>query len=254
MSIFCFLKKEARITLSLNGTCRVHAPTDLDVGTEARGNYIRIEHDLFQEPDLVIRDDLADDIEWFSAKIDVDMPVYTRKELQTGNYDVGDPEVRLVVSRKIENSHGVLFREMTVRAPTLAKIKETIRKIRRGEITPAGREQTILELTEIAAAGVEGTNRMLSGEVQRLTKALVTAESLNVEQKSVMDGILLYLEGRTEHVWQGNSTDNRYRDLQDKIVFTRSALKELIALKATRWYKIGRFFSDLINFRRDLRS
>jgi hypothetical protein len=95
---------------------------------------------------------------------------------------------------------------------------------------------------------------MLSGEVQRLTKALVTAESLNVEQKSVMDGILLYLEGRTEHVWQGNSTDNRYRDLQDKIVFTRSALKELIALKATRWYKIGRFFSDLINFRRDLRS
>lgn len=253
MSILCFLKSGTSITLSLDRTNRVHTPTELVVGSEARGDYIPVVHDLFQEPDFVLRDDLAKDIEWFSAKIEVDMPAYTREGLQTGSYDVGDQEVRLSVSRRIVNHDKVLHREMTIKAPSWEQLKAAIEKIRRGEITPVGREQTVLEWTEIALAQVESTNRMLSGEVQRLTKALVTAESLNAEQKSVMDGILRYLEGRTENVWQGNSTDNRYRDLQDKIVFIRSALKELIAIKATRWYRIGQFFHELFS-RRDSHS
>lgn len=254
MSLLCFLKKEARITLSLDGTCRVHAPTDLDVGSEARGNYIHVIHDLFQQPDLVLRDDLANDIEWLSAKIEVDMPVYTNESLQTGNYDVGDPEVHLVISRKIVNREGVLHREMTIRAPTLAKIKETTRKIRRGEITPIGREQTTLERTEISLAQIGSTNSYLRAEVLRLTGLLTASEQQAATFATAVSNATDYLSGNKEDLVAGEPTDVLLRKLQGTVFAARRDVRELAVIKATRWHRFRQFFSDLINFRRDLSS
>lgn len=251
MSLLCYLKKDAyaRIASCANGFGKMHGPTNLGLSSDAQGYYITVPHDLFQEPDFAIRDDLDSDIERYSAKIEVDMPVYTNDALQTGNYDVGDPEVRLVVSRKIVNREGVLHREMTVRAPTLEKIQETIRKIRRGEITPAGREMTVLEEQVMETERANSRNRNSVAIIDSVRAELRDAQVSFTRDElllSHLDGILCgeNREGPVDRI------SRNYR-VQAKAI---RVTDELAAIKAMRWYKIGRFFSDLINSRRDLRS
>ena len=188
--IFCYFKPEAYVRLASTSNPtnlnKEHTPTSLSVPSDGKGYYVMLSCDLYQEPDYVPREDLTCDIGWYSAKIAVDMPIYTNSKIQTGNYDCGDPEVILVISREIKNSDGVLHRVMTVKAPTWEKLKTAIAKIRSGEITPVSREQTVLESLQGQLAEMEdrfgrfaGTELCLTAELNRLrTFAMGAAKHL----------------------------------------------------------------------------
>ena len=256
MSILCYLKNEVHcIGYSPNGLQMQHPATRLSVGSDARGFHVAMSYDLFLEP-FEIRPDLMRDIDWYSAKIEVDLLVYTREGFQTGNYSAGDLLSTIVVSRKIVNHDGVLHREMTVRASTWECLKATIEKIRLGEITPSGREQTVLERTEIALGQVESTNVSLKGVISRLTGELDTTrgvlhdtQALFAKNELVIEHLDSTLGGEEREVPVDQQKRN-YRTQANAIRIT----DELSAIKASRWYRFGQFFSDLINSRRDLRS
>lgn len=246
MTVLCYLKRGSHSKLISTNNHREHKQTGLSVGSDGTGYYVVLHPDLYQEPDFALREDLECDIAIFSSKIAVDIPVFTGSNIQTGSYDCDDHEVSLVVSREIKNYDGVLHRMMTIIAPTWNKLKATIAKIRRGEITPVGREQTVLErLTEELSdtrKNLRRTQEMLQ-ETQNMVNDLRPKEAYF---RGLCNKIYVRLFGHPalHHFCTGGITENA---IFTAIDHGKWAIREELYVRATWWYRLVRFFSGTDN-------
>ena len=224
-SLLCYLKDSAEIVE--RNYNHVHARSGLPTDYDARRDYVMLKVDLFCDPNFTLGEKLGDDVDGFSAKIEVDMPAYTNPGIETGSYDCGDLNVGLVVSRKIVNHDGVLHREMTIKAPTLAQVKAAIERVRRGEITPMGRDKTLLEqafesanfelgrqrhVVAHAQGAIEAVEGYLGGQYKELTRYAIKAEL-----PSLNDGFY------------------------ETITAAKAAIDENKHIKAGNWYRFGQF-------------
>ena len=208
------------------------------MSSDSKGYYVLSMIDPYQEPELVLRKDLTCDIGSYSAKIRVDLPSYTG-DIQTGDYDCDDTGVRITVSRKVVNEGGVLHREMTVRSLSEESLRIAIKKIREGTITPSSREQTVLEMREIALAQVESTNRLLASDVLSLTALLSATERQAATFATGVGDTCDYLAGAKKDLPAGEVSDVILRKLQSTARQARYDLNEFARIKTTRWYRLG---------------
>lgn len=240
MTVLCYIKPETYPNL-LNraSNSKLHHPTYLDVFSDGKGFYVMLLADLFQEPDVCLRADLEPDIAWFSAKVQVDHESYTAdKSIATGNYTCDDPDVTIVVTRQITNINGALHREMKVKAPTWEKLKLALEKIRQGEITPLGSEQTVLEkaLAELEEA---------KGELAGLGRSLQWTKRENIEYQRVVAWCTNFLADQPYDVGDSELMDDRkFRALRKEVVTARNAAANMARIKATRWYRLWEWLTE----------
>ena len=219
-----------------------HPPTGLILFEDTRGTYIMDSDDPYKDPAFTLRKDLQNVTALFSCVLFVTEALY-HGEIPTGSYTNGDEKTSIIVAAKCTHSQELgKGREIRILAPTWARVTHAIEQIRKGEVTPVGREQTMLERAEIALAQVEGTNHLLRAQVLDLTVRLTNAEALNAEDSRVMGAVVDYLSGRTDTVALGVSIDRRYLPLQERATIAKRGATELAAVKATLWHRLGHLF------------
>jgi hypothetical protein len=242
-----YLRPNAKVFSDSRGS--FHKATLLPVHADVEGNYIHTAGDPYDDPLMCPRNELRKgDVASFSCVIHVTESVYLTDDFQTGNYSCDQDRATILVGKKdwhagkskggYKSADPVFYREMTVTTSTWEELLGAISKICNGEITPVGKEQTVLE---IYAERVTFLSRHLNDAESRILRdnrlIIHTEYLLSGKAESSPGGVNMIDPSRDKGYW-----GRQHWALLGAIEVAKVAIIELAEIKATWWYKLIQFF------------